>query len=170
MHKSPFLMSVDAGAEGGGADSADQGASGDGAQTFTQEDIDRLVGQARQEERRKVSARYSDYDDLKAKAEGAKTVEQQLSDLKNEVAAARARALRSDIAAKHGISAEDRDLFLTGDTEETLTAQATRLAERNADQKRQGGVVRREGGNRSTNGKDDPMREFTRGLFGNNDQ
>jgi hypothetical protein len=168
MLKSPFLMSVDPGAEGGGDDSAGQGA-GDGGQTFTQEDIDRLVGQARQEERRKVSARFSDYDDLKARAEGAKTVEQQLADLKNEVAAARASALRSDIAAKHGISAEDRDLFLTGDTEEILTAQAKRLAERTADQARQGGVVRREGGNRNPNGKDDPMREFTRELFGNND-
>lgn len=169
MHKSPFLMFVDEGAEGGGGDAGGDSGQGDEGQ-FTQADIDRLVGQARQEERRKVSARFADYDDLKAKADGAKSVEQQLADLTSKHAAAEQRALRADVANRHGISAEDRDLFLTGDTEEVLTNQAKRLAERTADQKRQGGVVRREGGNRNTNDKDGPLREFTRELFGNNDQ
>jgi hypothetical protein len=158
----PWLRYIDAvdGAEGG------DGADGDtNEQTFTQADLDRIVKERVQRER----AKYSDYDDLKAKAAGAKTVEDRLAEVEGRAKDAEARALRADIANKHGISAEDRDLFLTGDTEDVLTAQATRLAERDADQKRQGGVVRREGGNRNQNGKDDPMREFTRGLFGNND-
>lgn len=40
-------------------------------------------------------------------------------------------ALRFKYAAKHGISEEDAELFLTGDTEEAVSAQAERLAARN---------------------------------------
>lgn len=41
---------------------------------------------------------------------------------------ARAEALRWRIAAKHGISDEDAETFLTGKDEETLTRQAERLS------------------------------------------
>ena len=41
---------------------------------------------------------------------------------------ARAEALRWRVAAKHGISDEDADTFLTGTDEETLIRQAERLA------------------------------------------
>lgn len=41
---------------------------------------------------------------------------------------ARAEALRWRIAAKHGISDEDAETFLTGNDEESLTKQAERLA------------------------------------------
>lgn len=41
---------------------------------------------------------------------------------------ARAEALRWRIAAKHGISDEDAETFLTGSDEETLTRQAARLS------------------------------------------
>lgn len=43
-------------------------------------------------------------------------------------ASATAEALRWRIAAKHGISDEDAETFLTGTDEETLTRQAKRLA------------------------------------------
>ena len=56
----------------------------------------------------------------KAQAEAAKNAE--------DAAAARAEALRWRIAAKHGISDEDAETFLTGSTEEALTKQAERLA------------------------------------------
>jgi hypothetical protein len=45
-------------------------------------------------------------------------------------AKASADALRFRVAAKHGISEEDADLFLTGADEATLERQAARLAER----------------------------------------
>ena len=45
-----------------------------------------------------------------------------------EAAAAKAEALRWRIAAKHGISDEDAETFLTGSDEESLTKQAQRLA------------------------------------------
>jgi hypothetical protein len=51
-----------------------------------------------------------------------------------EVAArATADALRLRVAAKHGISDEDADLFLTGTDEDTLNRQAERLAARNVE-------------------------------------
>lgn len=49
-----------------------------------------------------------------------------------ELAEARAESLRWRIAATHGISSEDAELFLTGRDEETMTTQATRLAARQA--------------------------------------
>lgn len=137
----------------------------DGGQTFTQADVDRIV----QERVAREKAKYPDYDEMKAKAEGAKTVEQKLADLERKTAEAEARALRSDIAAKFGISAEDRDLFLTGSDEATLTAQAKRLADREADRKKQGNRAPSEGGTKNTGKTDDELREFTGKLFGKAD-
>ncbi|WFR66631.1 hypothetical protein P9139_18075 [Curtobacterium flaccumfaciens] len=131
---------------------------------FTQEDVDKLVSKARGEEKRKASERYADYDELKTKAAGAQTVEQQLADLQKQLSDSNARALRSDIAAAHGITAEDRDLFLTGTDEETLTAQAKRLADREADRKKQGNRAPNEGKNPLL--KADDERAAVRSLFG----
>lgn len=80
---------------------------------------------------------------------------------------AKAEALRLRIAAKHGISDEDADLFLTGTDEETLTKQAERLTEKVTEHRKQGNRVPREGSTHQP--KDDEMREFARGLFGGND-
>lgn len=56
-----------------------------------------------------------------------------LAAVKAEAESARAELLRYQVAAKHGITdAEDISLFLTGSDEETLTKQATRLAERSS--------------------------------------
>ena len=108
-------------------------------------------------------------EELAALKESQKTdqqkVEERISQMEKRAADAESRALRSDIASKHGISAEDRDLFLTGSDEESLTAQAKRLAERVADQKKQGNVAPKEGETK-TNGKTDTEpREFVKQLF-----
>ncbi|MDQ0726816.1 hypothetical protein [Microbacterium sp. W4I20] len=134
--------------------------------TFTQAELnqilkDRLAQQAKNQ--------FGDYADLKAKAEGAKTVEQKLIDLEAKHAEAEARALRSEIATRHGITAEDRDLFLTGSNADALEAQAKRLAERIADQKKTGNVAPKEGVNKTTGDPDKGLREFARGLFGSTD-
>jgi len=136
---------------------------GDGKQEtgLTQADVDRIV----KDRIARVEAKYADYNDLKAKAEGAKTVEQKLADLEAKHAEAEARALRSEIATRHGITAEDRDLFLTGSNADALEAQAKRLAERIADQKKTGNVARKEGANKTNGGGDEEMREFARNLF-----
>jgi len=133
-------------------------------QKFTQADIDKAVRERIARER----AKFADYDDLKAKAEGAKTLEQKFAELEAKTAAAEARALRSDIAARHGISAEDRDLFLTGTDEETLTAQATRLAAREVDRKKQGNVAPKEGTTTTSGNTDADTRSFLAQLTGAN--
>ena len=129
-------------------------------ETFTQADVDRIVRERVQRER----AKYADYDALKAKAEGAKTVEDRLAEMENRTAAAEASALRSDVAARHGISAEDRDLLLTGTDAETLEAQAKRIAEA-SERKKKANIVPREGNNPKATGGDEE-REFVRKLFG----
>lgn len=135
-----------------------------GAATFTAEqqaEVNRIV----QERVQRVEAKYADYNDLKSAADGAKTVEQKLADLETKHAEAEARALRSDIATKHGISAEDRDLFLTGSDEAALEAQAKRLAERVADQKKNGNRAPKEGGTTTGEDKNKDMRSFVGNLF-----
>ena len=112
-------------------------------------------------------AKFADYDDLKAKAGEKATVEDRLAAMEKRAADAEARALRSDIAAAHGISAEDRDLFLTGNDEETLTAQAKRLAARESEQKRKNNVSPNEG--RTPTGATSGTAEFARQLFGGTD-
>jgi len=101
---------------------------GDDDKQFTQADVDRIVADRLKRERKSIEERYADYDELKAKAEGAKTAEDRIAELERKYQDAETARLRSDVAAKHGISAEDRDLFLTGTDQETLTKQAESLA------------------------------------------
>lgn len=154
-------MSEAIGAVTEGAEAAAEGADqAKESQLVPQADVDRIVKERVARER----AKYADYDDLKAKAAGSKTLEERLASLEGELTTAKATALRSDIAAKHGLSAEDRDLFLTGTDESTLTAQAQRLAGREADRKKQGNFAPKEG-NTPAGGTNTDEREFVRSLF-----
>lgn len=167
MHKRPLpmLRFVETPGEGGGT--PPEGADGQGeAKTFTQDEVNALVGQARTDERRKATTKFADYDDLKARADGAKTLEQRMAEVEQRAKDAEARALRSDVAAKFGVSAEDRDLFLTGTDEESLTAQAKRLSERDSDRKKNSNIVPREGRNPTSKSDRADEREFVRELFG----
>lgn len=128
-------------------------------QTFTQADVDRIVRERVQRERGK----YADYDELKERAGVAKTAEERIAALEAEVQATRREALKRRAQAAHGISDEDADLFLTGSDEESLTAQAKRLAARETERKTKSNVVPREGTNPQPT--DDPMRDFARGLI-----
>lgn len=130
--------------------------------TFTQAELDQIITDRLNQQ---AKNKFGDYAELKAKAEGAQTVEQQLAELSAKHAATEARALRSDIAATYGISKEDRDLFLTGSDEATLTAQAKRLAAREEEQKKNGNRAPKEGGATNSDGKDKDMRTFVSGLF-----
>ena len=150
----------------------------------SQDDFDKAI-QARIARER---AKFADYDQLKSAAakladieEAQKTESQKLLDritaAEKKVADAEQRAkdaetksLRSDIATKFGISAEDRDLFLTGNDEATITAQAKRLADREVDRKKQGNVAPKEGATKNNgDGSDRELREFARNLFANTD-
>lgn len=150
------------------AEAGDAGAAGEQQkeQTFTQADVDRIV---RERLAQQAKNKFGDYDELRTRAEGAKTLEERLAEVEARYKAAETKALRSDIAAKFGLTAEDRDLFLTGADEETLTAQAQRLSERVSAVKKTGNVVRSEGDTKSTGKGDNDMREFVRDLFANAD-
>jgi len=143
-----------------GAEVAPENADQVKEQLVSQADVDRIVKERVARER----AKYSDYDELKVKAAGSQTLEERLASLEGELTTAKATALRSDIAAKHGLSAEDRDLFLTGTDESTLNAQAQRLAEREADRKKQGNVAPKEGASYNS-GTDSEEKAFASNLF-----
>ena len=118
-------------------------------QSFTQADVDRIVSERIQRERTK----FADYDDLKAKAEGAKTLEDRIAGLETKGALSEQRALRAEIAGEFGISTKrgdndepsDADLFLTGTDVDTLRKQGERFASRGADLQKQNNHVPREG-------------------------
>lgn len=135
-------------------------------ESFTQADVDRIVADRLKREREATKAKYADYDDLKAKAEGAKTAEERMAELEKEIAATKHEALKRRVQAAHQISDEDADLFLTGTDEESLTAQAKRLADRESERKQKNNVSPREGNNPKSNEGEAEMREFARNIFG----
>lgn len=153
------------GGQGGEAPKDEEGAQ----QTFTQEQVNTLLA----DQKRKIQSRYADYDDLKTKAAGAKTLEDRLADIESKSTQAEQRALRAEIAGEYGISTKkgkngepsDADLFLTGTDEATLTAQAQRVAAMASERRKQGNVAPREGGN-PTPKSDDPNRQFLRDMLG----
>lgn len=148
-------------------DSQNQGSG----KSFTQADVDRIVQDRLSQQ---AKNKFGDYDDLKAKADGAKTLEDRLGSLEVELSTTKEAALRSSIAARFGVSTEkgpkgepsDADLFLTGSDEATLTAQAERLAGREADRKKQGNYAPKEGQPVTGSGDSNAdLREFTKKLF-----
>ena len=136
--------------------------------TFTQADVDRIVGERLKREREATKTKYGDLDELKRKAGEGATAEEKIAALQQQVETTQREALKRRVQAKHGISDEDADLFLTGSDEESLTAQAQRLAARDAERKTKGNRVPGEGRTPTKPG-DDPMRAFTRNLFGRED-
>lgn len=160
-----------AGEQGGDND----GGKPDGEQpkTFTQEEVDQLVGKTRTEERRKATSKYADYDELKKAADGKKTSDDRLAELEQRYAKAEANALRLRVAGDYGISTKrgddgepsDAELFLTGTDEDTLVAQAKRLAAREAERNTNGPRVHREGTNHRP--KPDSTKDFLNVLTGN---
>lgn len=165
----------------GGNDSGDTPAAND-AKTFTQEEVNKLIGTTRAEERRKVSEKYSDYEDLRKAADGKKTADQLVADLQKRIEQSETKALRAQVAADFRISTKrgdngepsDADLFLTGTDEETLTAQAKRLSDRmaeqaktEADRKKKNPTVPKEGTSTKTGTTtEEDDREFARSFFG----
>jgi hypothetical protein len=142
--------------------------------TFTAEEVESIVKERLAQQ---AKNRFGDYEELKTKAEGAQTLEERLGTLEGELTATKTAALRSSVAAEHGISTKkgdkgepsDADLFLTGTDLETLASQAKRLVERVADQKKHGNVAPKEGVTTTTGDGTQDMREFAKNLFGRAD-
>lgn len=155
----------------GTATSAGHYKEGDGERSFTQAEVDRIIAdRLKREDVKGLKAKAAQLDQI---TEQQKTAEEkaaeQLKAAERTAADAEAKAIRYQVAADNGISKADADLFLTGGDEDTITAQAKRLLERDADRKKQGNYVPNEGKKPTNGGQDDQMREFTRGLFDRED-
>ena len=95
----------------------------------SQEELDRIIQKRLDRER----SRYADYDDVKARAERAAELEGVAEDLRKRVEAFESREARSVLVRKVAVdNGVDPELLaeMRGDSEEELTAQAKRLAER----------------------------------------
>ncbi len=97
------------------------------------------------------------------KTEAQKTADR-LAAAETAAEEARREALRLRVSARFGISEEDADLFLVGTDEATLVKQAERLAGREAERKKNGNHVPREGTTPPAGDSSD--REVARALFG----
>lgn len=138
----------------------EKGAEAKPDQAFTQADVDRIVSERIKREREK----FADYDDLKAKAEGAKTAEERIAALEQDIEKSKREALRAKYAAD--VPEKLRPL-LTGTTEDELKAQRDLLIEGESERKKSNNVSPREGTNSSA--PEEPGRDFVRQLFGNAD-
>lgn len=133
---------------------------GDKPDSFTQADVDRIVADRLKREREATKAKYADYDDLKAKAEGAKTAEERIAALEKDITESKIQALRATYAAD--VPEKLRPL-LTGSTDEELKAQRDLILDGESERKRKSNVSPREGSTEVPAG-DDPKRQWLRSL------
>lgn len=158
------------------------GNSTSGATSTADSKAEQITMSSQQLAERLARAKPADYDDLVTKAAELETLKAaNLSEIDREKSRADkaeaevttiptkvADALRVHLVKLHEISDEDSELFLTATDPDLLLKQVDRLMKRDsdseADRKKKGNHVPREGANTPTPG-DDPMREFARGLF-----
>lgn len=133
------------------------------ADTFTQADVDRIVADRLKREREATKAKYADYDELKAKAAGATTLEERVAGIEQQAKESEARALRAEVANAKGLTPTQAKR-LVGATKEELEADADELLKDLGAQTKQGNHVPREGKNPKS-GKTDELGEFTKNLF-----
>ena len=139
----------------------------------SQDDLNRIIG----ERVKRATSKYADYQDVAAKAaefdklQAANQTEAEkaagrIAELEAELTGVRSETTRLRIASEHGITdADDIALFLTGTDEETLTKQAKRLADRDADRKK-AHVVSGEGKTPNAASGEADRRAFVRQLTG----
>jgi hypothetical protein len=144
----------------------DPAPDGGEGKTFTQAELDaevqKIAARIRAEERRKVSEKFADYDDLKTRAEGAKTLEDRVAEIERRAVESETRALRAEVANAKGLTPSQAKR-LVGATKEELEADADELLKDIGEQRSGGNVVPTEGNNPQSAG--DPQREFARQLF-----
>lgn len=119
----PWLMFTTDPGEGGGGETPPEGEQ---PRTFTQDEVNELVGKARTEERRKVTSKYADYDDLKAKAEASRTLEDRVAEIERQARDAETRALRAEVANAKGLTPSQAKRLIGANREE-LEADADEL-------------------------------------------
>jgi seryl-tRNA synthetase len=115
--------------------------------TYTQDELNKIIGARLDRERKKLSEQYADYDALKADAEAYREIQEaqkselekameKIAALESEKAARKAadehNELVKKVRAEHSVDAEFAPL-LTGKTEEELNAQAELIGKRFAE-------------------------------------
>jgi hypothetical protein len=133
--------------------------------TFTQEDVDRIVADRLKREREATKTKYADYDDLKAKAGQATTLEERVAEIERQANESRRRAEVAEVANAKGLTPTQAKR-LVGNTREELEADADVLLADLGAQKKQGNHAPREGNNPKPQDGDGEMRSFTKELFG----
>ncbi len=133
-------------------------------QSFTQADVDRIIEDRLKRERETTKKKFGDYEELKVKAGEKATADERLATLEQQLKDSQREALKRRVQAAHSISNEDADLFLVGTDEDTLTAQAKRLADRESERKKHGNHVPREG-NTPLSAGEQADAQFARKLF-----
>lgn len=134
---------------------------------FTQADVDRIVADRLKRERETTKAKYADYEDLKAKAAGATTLEERVAGIEQRAKESEARALRAEVANAKGLTPTQAKR-LVGGTREELEADADELLADIGAQQRRGNRVPTEGKTPPKPGED-KLHEFSRNLFGRDD-
>lgn len=129
--------------------------------SFTQDDVDRIVTERLKREREATKAKYADYDDLKKAAGDKVTAEERIAKLEQEVATSKVEALRATYAAD--VPEKLRPL-LTGTTDEELKTQRDLILDGEAERKKQGNHVPNEGNNPPASGGGDE-RSFVNDLW-----
>jgi hypothetical protein len=133
-------------------------------QTFTQADVDRIVADRLKREREATKAKYGDYDDLKARAGQATTLEERVADIERQARENETRALRAEIANAKGLTPTQAKR-LVGGTREELEADADELLADIGAQKNRNNVSPREGTHQQSQ-EPDELRAYARTLFG----
>lgn len=129
---------------------------GQGSEKQAKSELITMTPKKLEERLERERAKFSDYEDLKAKAQKFEELQEadkselqkaqdQIASIEQERDNALRDALRFKVASKYGVGDEDADLFLTGSDEDTLVKQAERLSQRNDMQLKQGNHVPDEG-------------------------
>lgn len=125
-------------------------------------EVEKIAAKIKSEERRKASEKFADYDELRAKAGTATTLEERVAEIEKAASAAARRAEVAEVANAKGLT-PNQAKRLVGATREELEADADELIKDIGAQKQKNNVSPREGNNPKAT--DDPMRDFARGLF-----
>lgn len=137
--------------------------------TFTQDDVnaevEKIAAKIRSEERRKASEKYADYDDLKTKAAGAKTLEDRVAEIEQAASSAARRAEVAEVANEKGLTPSQAKR-LVGSTREELLADADELLKDIAASKKPSNSVPSEGKTPTVAAGDAERRAFVRNLTG----
>ncbi len=122
--------------------------------------------EAREAAEKSAAALKAQLDEIeKANLSEVERAKREAEEAKTAAATAQSEALRARIQARHSISDEDAELFLTGSDEATLNRQAERLAQHAADRKKIGNRAPLQGRTPDQKpGKDDAKREWLASL------